>query len=216
MVPWIAGQSAATIGPAQRAGIAESLTAVVAALHVPAPADAPDNPVRSMPLAGRGEAVRARLESGGVPRSSEVTELWAELSALRRRRGPRTWLHGDLHPHNLVVTNVGSHSAASGASATAETVRLVGVVDFGDMTAGDPATDLATAWLTFDVAGRARFRETLADFAQDGSAPHYDDATWQRARGWALSMATAMTSTSDDEPLIRAIGHHTIDQVLLG
>lgn len=207
VVPWIAGRSAATVAPAERAGLAASLAAVVAALHVPAPADAPNNPVRALPLLTRDVPVRDRLDSGGVPRSREVSELWTELSAVEPWRGPRTWLHGDLHPHNLVV-----HS--SGSSDTGP-VHLAAVVDFGDMTAGDPATDLATAWLTFDPAGRERFRAALADLAEEGQAMHYDAATWQRARGWALSMATAMTTSSDDAPLIRAVGQHTIDQVLL-
>jgi aminoglycoside phosphotransferase (APT) family kinase protein len=47
--------------------------------------------------------------------------------------GPPIWLHGDLHPFNLVV-NQG---------------RLSAVIDFGDLCAGDPATDLAVAWMLF-------------------------------------------------------------------
>lgn len=42
----------------------------------------------------------------------------------------RVWLHGDLHPGNVVVRKGG----------------LVGLIDWGDMTGGDPATDLAAAW----------------------------------------------------------------------
>jgi aminoglycoside phosphotransferase (APT) family kinase protein len=37
------------------------------------------------------------------------------------------WLDGDLHPGNMLV--IGG--------------RLSGVIDFGDLTSGDPATDLA-------------------------------------------------------------------------
>lgn len=191
VVPWVAGRSAGTVAPAARTALADALAVVVRALHVPAPPDAPDNPVRSMPLAGRDDAVRGRLAAASLPRRDEVAELWGELSTTSPWEGPATWIHGDLHPHNLVVDDDGA---------------LAAVIDFGDLTAGDPATDLATAWMTFDAVGRARFRTLLAD--------RYDEATWRRAKGWALSIATAMVVMSDDDEVIRAIGRHTLDEVL--
>ncbi len=39
------------------------------------------------------------------------------------------WVHGDLHPANVVVSDG----------------TLSGIVDFGDLFAGDPAWDLAAA-----------------------------------------------------------------------
>ena len=45
--------------------------------------------------------------------------------------GPPVWIHGDLHPCNLLVTDG----------------RLSAVLDFGNLTAGDPATDLSVAWM---------------------------------------------------------------------
>ncbi|MFI5955313.1 phosphotransferase [Cryptosporangium sp. NPDC051539] len=47
--------------------------------------------------------------------------------------GPPLWLHGDPHPSNLLVTD-------------AAPARLAAVIDFGDLTAGDPATDLSAGW----------------------------------------------------------------------
>jgi aminoglycoside phosphotransferase (APT) family kinase protein len=69
--------------------------------------------------------------------------------------GPPIWLHGDLHPFNLVV-NQG---------------RLSAVIDFGDLCAGDPATDLAVAWMLFPLAVRSVF----------GDAVGVDADTWRRA-----------------------------------
>ncbi|WP_345216872.1 aminoglycoside phosphotransferase family protein [Georgenia halophila] len=253
VVPWVAGVSAATVPVRSRAVVAEPLAAVVRAMHVPAPADAPYNAVRADPLITRDEPVRSRLAGGGVPRAAQVEALWTELAATEAWSGPPTWLHGDLHPHNLVLDDdaglaaagsdvdgsspsarsslglvaagsdvdgsspsarsslglVAAGSDVDGSSPSARSsLGLVAVVDFGDMTAGDPATDLATAWLTFDAAGRKTFRGCL-----DGL---YDDATWRRARGWALSMATAMVTMSDDEPIIARVGRETLDQVLAG
>jgi aminoglycoside phosphotransferase (APT) family kinase protein len=80
------------------------------------------------------------------------------------------------------------------------------VLDFGDLTGGDPATDLAAGWMFFGPRGRAVFRECL-----DG----VDAATWRRARGWALIMGTAIATSSAGNPRMAAIGAHTLEQVLL-
>src|SRR5690606_7124066 len=191
VVPWVPGRSAGTVPAEARRSLADPLARFLRAVHVAAPPHAPANPVRGVPLRDRDATGRQRLAGGTVPRAEEAAALWADLVATPPWAGPPTWLHGDLHPHNLVVSQDGV---------------LAAVVDFGDLTAGDPATDLATAWLTFDAAGRARFRAALAG--------RYDDATWRRARGWALSMATAMVTMSDDEPVVRAIGHHALAEVL--
>jgi aminoglycoside phosphotransferase (APT) family kinase protein len=52
------------------------------------------------------------------------------------------WLHGDLHPANILVDR-GSISA---------------VIDFGDITAGDPAADLAVAWMLLPAGAHRAFR----------------------------------------------------------
>ena len=131
--------------------------------------------------------------AGPVPRPREVLAAWEELSSAPAWDGPPTWLHGDPHPANLLLA--GDHLAA--------------VIDFGDLAGGDPATDLAAAWLVFDPAGRSAFRTRTNDLCGR------DDATWTRARGWALSIATALTTHSDDNPPLARTGTHTIDQVLL-
>ncbi|TRW45731.1 aminoglycoside phosphotransferase family protein [Georgenia yuyongxinii] len=189
---WFPGTTAAVLAAGERHALAEPLAAFVNALHRPAPADAPHNPVRGVPLRGRHDAVRERLGSGLVPEADRVLTLWEDLRHAPVWTAPPLWLHGDLHPANMLV-----HDGA-----------LVAVIDFGDLTAGDPATDLATAWLTFDAPGRASFARALAGA--------YDEATWRRARGWALSLATALLAHSDDVPLLRAVGEHTIREVLGG
>ncbi|HEX2248619.1 MAG TPA: phosphotransferase, partial [Arthrobacter sp.] len=85
---------------------------------------------------------------------------------------------------------------------------LAAVIDFGDLTAGDPATDLAAAWLVFDTEGRRLFMEHLNARHDIGTA------TWQRARGWALATATALLAHSDDNQAFRQLGHEVLEQVL--
>jgi aminoglycoside phosphotransferase (APT) family kinase protein len=83
------------------------------------------------------------------------------------------------------------------------------VLDFGDLTSGDPATDLAAGWLVFDADARADFRTRVNERSD------VDAGTWARARGWALSLGTAIVTQSRDNPTMAAIGNHVLDQVLL-
>jgi aminoglycoside phosphotransferase (APT) family kinase protein len=188
VVRWLPGDVVGdrAAGPA----VARALAAFVGLLHVPAPADAPVNPFRGVPLATRSAAVLDRLATADVPRARELAALWRTAAAAPTHTGPPVWVHGDLHPFNVLVER------APGGD------RLSAVVDFGDVTAGDPAVDLATAWVTFDREGRRTFRVLVAA----------DDATWTRARGWAVSIASALW-TSDDRAF-RTVGRRGIDATL--
>ncbi|GGU04709.1 phosphotransferase [Actinomadura citrea] len=53
----------------------------------------------------------------------DVRAVWDDAVAAQAWEGPPVWVHGDLHPANVVVSD--------GA--------LSGITDFGDMFAGDPA-----------------------------------------------------------------------------
>jgi len=55
------------------------------------------------------------------------------------------------------------------------------VIDFGDLCAGDPACDLAAAWILLPDGAADRFHEAYE--------PAPDRATLRRARGWALRRA---------------------------
>lgn len=194
VVPWLEGRAAWRLRPEERRSLAPGLAAFVAALHVPAPSDAPVNPVRGVPLASRHAAVKQRLDSGQVPQADTVATLWRGLAGLPAWEGPALWLHGDLHPGNLLVDGN----------------RLSAVIDFGDVTAGDPATDLAAAWLVFDAEGRREF------IAAVESRVEVSPQTWQRGRGWALNMATALLTSSDDNRLLRSAGEQALAAVLSG
>lgn len=54
---------------------------------------------------------------------------------------------------------------------------LAGVIDFGHMCAGDPATDLSAAWILLPTGAAKRFFDAYQ---------HADEATITRARGWAV------------------------------
>ncbi|WP_448006812.1 aminoglycoside phosphotransferase family protein [Agromyces bauzanensis] len=193
IVPWFDGAAAVGFDAATRGVAVNGLAAFVAELGTPAPPDAPANPYRGVPLADRDEVVRARLASGRVPDADRLGEVWDRALAAPVWSGPGVWLHGDLHPANLLL-------AASGF--------LTAVVDFGDLTAGDPATDLATAWLTFDARSRRIFR------AEIERRRGVDDATWDRARGWALVMASAVVEQAGTSSPFGRMGADALGQVL--
>lgn len=185
---WLPGRTAAATPPADAAEAARTLAAFVAALHVPAPADAPLNEFRGVALQQRAAAVEQRVAAlATVIDGPAVRAVWTGLCATLAWDGRPLWLHGDLHPSNMLTLDG----------------RLSAVIDFGDITSGDPATDLAVAWMLFQPNERELFR----------SHANIDDHTWRRAAGWALNLSLAYL-TSDDTTSMPAIGHRTLAAVL--
>ena len=127
-----------------RALLAEQLGAFVAARHQPAPDDAPPNDWRGCRLRDRGAVFTQRVEQlGDTIDVAGARKLWQSCLALPQWGQPPVWLHGDLHPANILI-----HES-----------EFAAVIDFGDITSGDPATDLAVAWMLFEPDARSRFRE---------------------------------------------------------
>lgn len=192
VVPWFDAAPAWRTPVDERAVWAGELADVLVALHRPAPSDAPHNPFRGVPLTPDATVLRERLDRLALPDADRVLALRAELAAAPAWDGPALWLHGDPHPANLLV-----HDG-----------RLRAVIDFGDVTSGDPASDLATAWLTFDADGRAELRDRL------DRACGWDDAVWRRARAWALHLGVVLQMHPVDHPHLAAVGRHAVAEAL--
>lgn len=193
VVPWLPGRAALGFEESARDAAAAALAEFVVALGVPAPAEAPVNAFRGVPLAARDAAVRERLARGLVRRPDVVARLWERSLAASEWDRPPVWLHGDLHPGNLVLHGDG---------------RLAAVVDFGDLTSGDPATDLATAWLSFGPRGREAFTRRVSELAD------VDEETWTRARGWALVLGTALVDATDEHSPLGRLGARVLDALV--
>lgn len=187
---WLEGEPVLRVPPRDLTAAATTLGRFLAALHRPAPNDAPTNPYRGVPLTDRTARLHAALDTLGeaVDRRA-VHALWSELVTTPAWNGPPMWLHGDLHPGNILVAD-GEISA---------------VIDFGDITAGDPATDLAVAWMMFPASARAAFR---------AAAGKCDDHTWHRARAWALALGLAYISGSADNPEFSGLGERVVAAAL--
>jgi len=87
--------------------------------------------------------------------------------------------------------------------------RLSGVIDFGDITSGDPATDLSIGWMLLPAEHHGAFLDAYT--AGGGTA---GEGGWTRARGWALALALVYLAFSVDNPLLAAVGERTIGAVL--
>jgi aminoglycoside phosphotransferase (APT) family kinase protein len=165
VVRWLDGTSADRTEVTAAADAARRLGRFLRTLHTPAPGDAPYNPFRSVPLADRADTFEHRLELAAPEVDARaVRRVWDDACAAPPAPGPPVWVHGDLHPGNVLV--------AGGT--------LAGVLDWGDLCAGDAATDLAAAWLLLPSWARGTF---VAAYADD------DPAAAARARGWAVLFA---------------------------
>jgi aminoglycoside phosphotransferase (APT) family kinase protein len=193
IVGWLPGEMAAVTPPADERAAAIALGNFLRALHQPAPADAPHNPYRGVPLATRDERVAndlTELQDVLAPKQrASLAAEWRELRTTPPWRGPPSWVHGDVHPCNLLV-----HQG-----------QLSAVIDFGDVCAGDPASDLAVAWMLFSDAAR--------DLLRSAAGRGDDDAFWRRARAWAITIALAATAGSGHGSIVRAMGLRTLDLI---
>jgi aminoglycoside phosphotransferase (APT) family kinase protein len=190
IAPLLPGKPASSVTGIDFDTCAGQLGRFLASLHQPAPDGAPENPFRGGPLSDRDGSTRERLEILiDEVDTGALLKVWERALAAPVHNGPAQWLHGDAHPGNLLVLDG----------------RLSGVIDFGDITAGDPATDLAIVWTFLPAGHRDVFWSTY------GVA---DEELDLRARGWALSLGTAYLAYSADNPDMRGIGERALTAVL--
>lgn len=194
LVPWFEGEP---IGAGELDGpaTADALGAFLRSLHRIAPPDAPRNPFRSIPLADRFDSTVDRVRSLAAADepafdAARLLELWDRSCHVAAAERPRTWIHGDLHPLNVLAVDG----------------RPTAVIDFGDVAAGDPATDLAVAWMLFD---RPDLRARL--YRAYGGVDATTDLT---ARGWALTLGAAMLAGSRDDSMMATIGRRALRHVV--
>lgn len=107
---------------------------------------------------------RLRLAAADAHHLVDLDAFLAEWDRTRSARGwagEPVWVHGDLLAPNILVRDGQLHA----------------VIDWAGATVGDPARDLAAAWNLFDGDSRQAFSNGL----------DFDEDSWQRARGYALT-----------------------------
>ncbi|MEU3899034.1 aminoglycoside phosphotransferase family protein [Streptomyces sp. NPDC045251] len=200
VMTWVPGEpldhSRISRGDDSAGRLADFLTA----LHVPAPADAPagsDRGAHPKECTDGFDHFFAAVAPGDI--ADGLRAVWDDAVAAPEWAGPPVWVHGDLHPANVVVSD--------GA--------LSGVVDFGDLFAGDPAWDLAAAWVVLPEGAAARFFDVYAKA---------DEGTVRRARGLAAlkGLVLMLIGRNGDrglpggKPAWGPAGRAALDRVLQG
>ena|SRR3990167_2299637 len=119
-----------------------------------------------------------------------ITSIWKQLSNIPSWDKEPVWVHGDFLPGNVLVQNN----------------RLSAVIDFSDVGIGDPACDLVIAWSLLNANSRNVFKQHLQSI---------DENTWQRGRGWALSIALIMLPYyKHTNPVLAKLARRVIENVL--
>ncbi len=190
VLPWLKGVTADQAEP--RPDQAIRLAQFLRSLHIHAPATAPRNEVRGVRLSKRSDVIEARmrrLESTTHFISSDIWRAW-QLALEAPIASEARWLHGDLHPRNILVENG----------------VITGIIDWGDMTAGDVATDLASIWMLFgNPSCRRRALQSYGPISE---------ATLQRAKGWAVLFGVVLLETElVDNPQHMVIGQRTLSRI---
>jgi aminoglycoside phosphotransferase (APT) family kinase protein len=133
-----------------------------------------------------------RLQDRTTLLTPRITQIWNQALEAPLDR-PSTWLHGDLHPRNVLVNDG----------------VISGIIDWGDLTSGDCATDLASVWMLFGEPHAQR-----AALVEYGGV---SEATCRRAKGWAVLLGVVMLDTGlIDNPRNAALGERILRQVAEG
>ncbi len=171
-LPGITADQAA-LTDAQRAAIAEPLGAFLKALHA-VPLDAGRDPFDRM------DAARMRKHTADRLRElSWETPSWFDAQVRAPVRS--ALVHGDLHARQILI----------------ERTSISGVIDWGDTHFGDPACDLAIAWMLLPPQARPAFFDAYGPV---------DAETWALARMRALALSAALAvyaKSLSDSPLLR-------------
>jgi aminoglycoside phosphotransferase (APT) family kinase protein len=173
---WLAGEPASPDRVTDPVAFAARLAGFLTGLQAIDTADGPPagahNFYRGGPVATYDEETRKliRLLADDID-ARAAAAVWDAALASTWQRAP-VWLHGDVAGSNLL--------ARDGV--------LSAVIDFGGLAVGDPACDLVMEWTFFAGDSAAEFRRGL----------RLDEATWARARGWALWKALLIIAEEKD------------------
>lgn len=198
LVRWIDGSTADEAPPLVREHVAQDLAQMLATIHSgPAP-EVGRNPARGVPLTERVTAFAADLDRADLPDalSEQAEARWRAGLASAPWEGRELLLHGDPHPGNVVVPLPGTGGRAS-------------LIDWGDTTRGDPASDLGGLLLHLPSTTLLEsYRGAAAWTGID------DEAIWEalvtRAWAWGTRMALALVTAYPPTHSLGAAGHRLL------
>ncbi len=186
----------ADLSPADRAHLAPRLAEFLRVLHsTPAPLDISKDPIDRHNFDHRIDMVKDLLTRASLSPLVSLCDCDPVFDAIPTDFTPSTTtlVHGDLRPPHLLI----------------EHGTLSGVIDWGDLHRGDPATDLAIAWTFLPPGAHTAFRNVY---------PNVSDTHWAVARFRALhsSLVVIDYAESIGDPALRADALRSTRDVLGG
>ena len=178
---WLEGETASTAKIGNLQEFAASLANFLITLQSIDTTDGPAPGLHSFYRGGSLKTYDAETRNAIAALKDKIdtdaaTNLWEDALSTSWQGTP-VWVHGDISAGNLLV-----HES-----------RLNAVIDFGQLTVGDPACDLAITWTFFKGESRKVFRSMLP----------LDADTWARGRAWtlwkALIVAAGLTNPGNAE-----------------
>ncbi len=187
IVPFIEGRDALTHPLPSSPRLAHQIAHFFTALHVPAPPGMDKNPFRGVPLQERADNLLTVIRQSSL-QADALERALANALAADPYQGPAVWVHGDPHPGNIIA-----HQG-----------RIVSFIDWGDITSGEPSSDLGLLWMVLNANDRAVAIDQLG----------MDEHAVSRARGWALNFGMMLVANSADRPAYLALGHRIVETIL--
>jgi aminoglycoside phosphotransferase (APT) family kinase protein len=185
---WLDGENPVPDGLDDLNGLALDLAGFVTAIRGLDPDGVPRSQ-RGLPLSVGEDAIRGAIDQVSDQFDADVLlAAWDDALAAPKWDGDWVPVHGDLSAGNLLLRGG----------------RLHGVIDFSCFGLGDPANDVDVAWELFSGESRALYRAAL----------DVDDATWRRARGWAIKAVYGIPYYEGTNPGIVARARRRLTNVI--
>ena len=168
--PWFEGDTA------DKAGLDDSeallFVSFLKILHQHSPGDGPVNHYRGVDLEKKAKDVKDRIERLKLKTrliTKKIEKLW-DTALTTSKSNENCLIHGDLHPQNIIV----------------EDKKIKAVIDWGDITTGDPANDVASLWMIFNNKKTRQIALTEYGASQ---------VLINRSIGWAIFFGTLLLDT---------------------
>lgn len=190
IMPWVEGNTANIDFPIDQEGI--SMAKYLKELHIPVEDILPKNEHRGVPLINSQTVIEERfnrIQERSSILTQEIFDIWHQALEVPFDK-TLYWIHGDLHAKNVIVNNG----------------KITSIIDWGDMTSGDRASDLVSIWSLFpNSSGRRLFVKQYSPSAD----------LLARAKGWAIYFAAVLLDTGFINNKIHAnMGKQMIERLL--
>lgn len=104
------------------------------------------------------EHLHQAAAAGIIGSPDRWTKLLRQLVPRCRPARTACLVHSDLYSRHIIV-----ECNSQSADTDREQTTMSGIIDWGDVHAGDPAADLACSWSLFDSSGRQRLLESYGN-----------------------------------------------------